>query len=243
MIGDDRARHCNQCNLDVYNLSEMTESEIAHLLANATGQRLCGRLYRRADGTLLTRDCPVGFRAVVRRVSRVAGAALSAVMSVGFAVAQTPQKDSPLTQIAPADSGIEVVVLDESGAVIANAQVFVADGKGGEVAKGISNSHGEYRSPNLSPGLYLVTVRSLGFRTYTNTVTILPHETTSLRIELALDGEAMMGVIVTVSDATVEPMPSTNVPDLLVVSDDKRSTPAAPGAKGEKKSTIKPPPK
>src|SRR5882672_2587042 len=81
MKGDGRSRHCDQCNLNVYNFSEMTEREIKRLLADSNG-RVCGRLYRRSDGTILTRDCPVGFRAVVRRVSRVAGAALSAAMSV-----------------------------------------------------------------------------------------------------------------------------------------------------------------
>jgi hypothetical protein len=39
------------------------------------------RFYRRADGTILTRNCPVGLSAVRRRVARVAGSALSAVVA------------------------------------------------------------------------------------------------------------------------------------------------------------------
>src|SRR5215471_11991380 len=76
MVGDDRVRHCQACNLDVYNLSKFTEGEIRALVANREG-RLCARLYRRGDGTVLTQDCPVGLRAVARRISRVAGAVLS----------------------------------------------------------------------------------------------------------------------------------------------------------------------
>ncbi|HEY6970485.1 MAG TPA: hypothetical protein VJA94_14860, partial [Candidatus Angelobacter sp.] len=88
MVGDDRVRHCAECKLNVYNLSAMTRREAEELIASREG-RLCVRFFRRPDGTILTRDCPVGFRAVVARVSRVAGAALSALMSAGLGVAQT----------------------------------------------------------------------------------------------------------------------------------------------------------
>src|SRR5438270_4046304 len=79
MVGDERMRYCGQCNLHVYNLSGMTRKEAESLIANAEG-RLCLRFYRRADGTILTRNCPVGLRALKRRVTRVAGAMLSAVL-------------------------------------------------------------------------------------------------------------------------------------------------------------------
>jgi hypothetical protein len=79
MVGDERKRFCDQCNLHVYNLSGMTKREAEALITNAEG-RLCVRFYRRADGTIITRNCPVGLRALKRRVSRIAGAALSAVL-------------------------------------------------------------------------------------------------------------------------------------------------------------------
>lgn len=81
MVGDERVRFCGQCSLHVYNLSGMTKREAEGLVANAEG-RLCVRYYQRADGSVLTRNCPVGLRALRLRVSRVAGAALSAV--IGF---------------------------------------------------------------------------------------------------------------------------------------------------------------
>jgi hypothetical protein len=80
MIGNEQVRFCGQCSLNVYNLSGMTKREAEHLVAQTEG-RLCIRYYRRADGTILTRNCPVGLRALKRRLSRVARASISAVLS------------------------------------------------------------------------------------------------------------------------------------------------------------------
>lgn len=89
MVGDERARYCGQCNLHVYNLSGMTKRQAETLITNTEG-RLCIRFFRRADGTILTRNCPIGLRALKRRVSRTLNAALSAVLSffAGFGLVQ-----------------------------------------------------------------------------------------------------------------------------------------------------------
>jgi hypothetical protein len=79
MAGDERMRYCGQCNLHVYNLSGMTRREAEALITGTEG-RLCVRFYKRADGTILTSNCPVGLRALKQRASRVAGAALSAML-------------------------------------------------------------------------------------------------------------------------------------------------------------------
>ena len=80
MIGNDRARFCGQCNLNVYNLSSMAKAEAEQLIGRTEG-RLCVRYFRRADGSIMTRDCPVGLRAFRRRMSYVARAVSSAVLS------------------------------------------------------------------------------------------------------------------------------------------------------------------
>jgi hypothetical protein len=80
MYGNERVRFCNQCQLNVYNLSEMTKAEAERLVGNAEG-RLCVRYYRRRDGSILTQNCPVGLRALKRRMSRVASAIGSTVLS------------------------------------------------------------------------------------------------------------------------------------------------------------------
>src|SRR2546430_11581186 len=68
MIGSEQMRFCGQCNLNVYNLSGMTRDEAESLIARNEG-RLCVRFYRRTDGSIITRDCPVGLRAIPDRVS------------------------------------------------------------------------------------------------------------------------------------------------------------------------------
>ncbi|MEM7205146.1 MAG: hypothetical protein AAF628_33135 [Planctomycetota bacterium] len=78
MAGDDRTRFCDQCQLNVYNLGGMTREEGEALVRNAEG-RLCVRLVRREDGTVMTQECPVGLR---RRLVRgaVRAAALCGVL-------------------------------------------------------------------------------------------------------------------------------------------------------------------
>jgi hypothetical protein len=80
MHGSEKVRFCAECNLNVYNLSEMTKKEAERLVAQREG-RLCVRYYRRSDGTILTNNCPVGLRAIKRRLSRTANAVVSMVLS------------------------------------------------------------------------------------------------------------------------------------------------------------------
>jgi hypothetical protein len=80
MYGDDRRRFCSECRLNVYNLSGMTRREAESLLINSEG-RLCVRFFRRRDGTVLTKDCPVGWKAIKKRVSRTALAFSSVVVT------------------------------------------------------------------------------------------------------------------------------------------------------------------
>src|SRR6195256_1014573 len=81
MIGDERVRFCGQCSLNVYNLSSMTRADAESLIARKEG-RLCVRFYRRRDGSIITKACPVGLRAIRRRVSYVAKAIGSMVLGL-----------------------------------------------------------------------------------------------------------------------------------------------------------------
>lgn len=77
MTGDERVRHCAKCDLDVFNLSEMTRADAEALLRArwGVGKRLCVRLYKRADGTVITQDCPVGLARIRRRIARISAIA------------------------------------------------------------------------------------------------------------------------------------------------------------------------
>jgi hypothetical protein len=59
MPGDQQRRFCGDCGKHVYNLSAMTRPEAEQFLHEAAGTK-CLRYFRRADGTILTQDCPEG---------------------------------------------------------------------------------------------------------------------------------------------------------------------------------------
>ena len=82
MEGDVRVRSCARCKQNVYNLSEMTREE-AHTLLVAREGNVCVKYYRRSDGTIVTKDCPVGKQR--RRRRRLVAAGLAA--SLGASVA------------------------------------------------------------------------------------------------------------------------------------------------------------
>jgi hypothetical protein len=85
MRGDHRVRHCDACHKNVYNLSAMATDEAEALLAATEGER-CIRLYRRADGTVLTDNCPVGLRRARARTLAIGVAAIGLLAAAGGAV-------------------------------------------------------------------------------------------------------------------------------------------------------------
>lgn len=66
MTGNEQVRHCDQCQLNVYNLSGMSRQAAEQLIQEKEG-KLCVRYFQREDGTILTQDCPVGIQAKYRR--------------------------------------------------------------------------------------------------------------------------------------------------------------------------------
>jgi hypothetical protein len=81
MAGTDRVRFCQQCQLNVYNLSAMALKDAEALIAEHEG-RLCIRYFRRLDGTVLTTDCPVGVRSKARHPLVVAATAAAWVLGL-----------------------------------------------------------------------------------------------------------------------------------------------------------------
>lgn len=92
MSGDEQARHCARCDKNVYNLSTMTRDAAEALLREKEG-KLCVRFYRRADGTILTADCPVGVRR--KRVQLVAAAGAATALAAGAAAMMFARMGAP----------------------------------------------------------------------------------------------------------------------------------------------------
>jgi hypothetical protein len=97
MAGDERVRHCSHCKMNVFNLSEMPDKEAETLLRKTNG-RLCVRYYQRADGTVMTRDCPVGLRAIRRRFALVLIGAVAMVTAAFGAVSRPRGAEGTPTQ-------------------------------------------------------------------------------------------------------------------------------------------------
>jgi hypothetical protein len=81
MVGDDRARFCGQCSQYVFNLSELTQEEAEALITEHEG-KMCVRFYQRIDGTIMTKDCPIGWRAIKRRIALVGTVAAAVFMAM-----------------------------------------------------------------------------------------------------------------------------------------------------------------
>jgi hypothetical protein len=106
MRGDDRVRFCDQCRLNVYDLSAMTREAATKLVSEREG-RLCVRFFRRADGTVLTADGCGRVRAAARRAKRVAvamaGALFAAVLTpFGFASRDNSQPRAEMGDVCVA---------------------------------------------------------------------------------------------------------------------------------------------
>ena len=191
MIGDERARHCSECNLNVYNLSAMTEREIEQLVQANLGRRLCARFYRRADGTVLTQDCPWSLRRMARRASRFVSAMLTALMSVSVAVAKPkPPKPSKLAcecrQVEHKQPGVKLTLLDPDDAVIPGAEITLQSKSEKQTLTGSTGPSGEWTSGALVPGEYQVTARANSFRTLVATVVVREGTLTTLKLKLTV---------------------------------------------------------
>ncbi|HEY2914211.1 MAG TPA: carboxypeptidase-like regulatory domain-containing protein [Candidatus Angelobacter sp.] len=213
MPGDNRIRHCDACNLNVYNLAAFTEDEIRDLVANRKG-RLCGRIYQRRDGTVLTQNCPVGLRAVTRRISRIAGAVL-AFLTVSFSAGLSLFAQS-YTRTNTSQAGLDLEVIDPAGAPVGNADVTLNEPSRKQTLRGKTDKHGRFVLASVRSGQYELTVSAPGLRSFPETVDLRSGEKLSLPVKLNF---GLMGDIVMIEPGSkpsrdsvpisVAPLPSS----------------------------------
>jgi hypothetical protein len=171
MTGGDRVRFCAHCQLHVYNFAALTNDEIRTLLAKSEGQ-VCGRLFRRADGTVITRDCPVGLRVLRRRVAKIAGSAFAAILSMcSLALAQSTPSTQESSQVKITRSNPQPgkalvgVVKDKNSAVIVGTTIELIPKQSGTRLKTTTDENG-FTFAAVPPGRYSLKVSSPGFETY-----------------------------------------------------------------------------
>ena len=207
MAGDDRVRYCPQCNLNVYNFSAMTSIEIQQIVAARTG-RLCARFYQRTDGTMLTKDCPVGVRAATWRACGAATAALAALVTIAPAMAETPRWQEPSSQTDIADGPL-LEVVDPAGAPVFKATVSIVSRETGKTVESLTDAAGKLRLVGLSPGSYDIIAHAPGFGPNHALLLNVPTRSFST-VRLQLNLAAFMGEVVTVDS-------SSNSPDLVTL--------------------------
>jgi hypothetical protein len=173
MAGDDRVRHCTLCSLNVYNFAEMTRDEVRELLVRTEG-RVCARLYRRADGTVLTRDCPTGLRALRRRTSRAAAALIAALLSLpawafGSTTCGKPRLKTrgsrvkiEIERMATTQAVLAGVVRQE-GVPLPGVSITVRDEATNREAAVVTDVNGAFTIAALNDGIYRVEVTLGGF--------------------------------------------------------------------------------
>jgi hypothetical protein len=99
MTGDDKKRYCKLCSLHVYDLTVMSEEEVAQLVqeANEKDLRLCGQLYQRADGKVQLTDCPRGLAKIKEQSSKVyQKVAASLALFLGLSVSSKIEANEPV---------------------------------------------------------------------------------------------------------------------------------------------------
>jgi hypothetical protein len=172
MQGDDQVRFCHLCQKNVYDVSALTRRQ-AEALLRKNGTSICTMIYRRRDGKVLTQDCPVGLAAIRRRLTRVAGMAFSAMLSVtSNSMAQQPRENeqpSSLAQIGGESHGNGAVagkVSDPVGSVISGASVMLVDQSTGREYRAYTDQAGQFEVTSLPKGVYTVTIGHAGFRTF-----------------------------------------------------------------------------
>jgi hypothetical protein len=94
MKGDARVRNCGECKKNVYDLSSLTRAEAEKLIFQHEGS-VCVRFFRRADGTILTADCPVGLAARARRTARRAASFVASLFGLAFLVGCSKPDSDP----------------------------------------------------------------------------------------------------------------------------------------------------
>lgn len=206
MTGDNQTRYCPECKLSVYNISSLSSIEATKLI-NSNENELCIKLYRRADGTVLTKDCSVGIKVIKKKITtNIVVASLAVLLSIGNANAQTPSQlpqtpqSSQLPQF-PQKEDLKVgkgkalvvgMITDETGAVIAGAEIIFTQ----EAIDPFNFSHKVTSSENgiyssfLAPGKYKVQVNACGFVSAISEVEFKSEEKTNLEITLLVNNDS-----------------------------------------------------
>jgi len=162
MDGDAWVRHCPKCAQNVYNLSAMTSGEAERLLVKHEG-RVCTKLYRRSDGSVLTQRCPSSVRRVWGRALRLAAAVGFAAPAFGHDGCPRGSANAQVKDRGAEDPPLRVTASDTGGGRIPGARLTLAPITNEWSREEITDESGEYLFDSLPPGEYRLSAEADGF--------------------------------------------------------------------------------
>ena len=173
MIGNDRVRFCEHCQLSVHNVDFASPKQLRRLIARSKG-RLCVNYVQPAPQKP---PAPVLYK-IARRTSRIAASAFSATLSISTAVAATANLQQPTFRadrisatrraaqsVTSGSARLFGYVFDPNGAVITGATVTLVNSESNHAYNYYTSGDGQYQFDGLQPGTYSLTIRSKGFET------------------------------------------------------------------------------
>ena len=174
MIGNDRVRFCEHCQLTVHNVNSASPKQIKRLIARSKG-RLCVNYVQPAPPKP---PAPALYK-IGRRTSLIAASAFSATLSISAAVAAAPSLKSTalpheaafatrqraVQSVTSNGSRLFGFVFDPNGAVIGGARVMLTNSETNQPYYSFTGPDGQYQFEGLRPGTYNLKVSSNGFDT------------------------------------------------------------------------------
>jgi hypothetical protein len=236
MTGDEKIRFCIECKKDVYNFSAMTRRE-AELLLQKNSGKICARITRDADGTVITANPPAGLNLVNLRASKFASAVVTAALSLSNTVAAKPsltvdstvsslisqitkekesdQENASTNQLS-ASTTVKGTIFDVQKSVIAGAKIKLLNETTKDVFTTVSGDDGTYKIESLTSGSYKVEIYSPGFSLFkADKIEIQANQEICLDVTLLV---GKMGEVVVMPKNDPPSFPATRLGRLLLLN-------------------------
>jgi len=216
MSGDERVRFCDQCNKQVYNISRMTRTQAEQLLANSVG-KLCARIERHPNGTVITESERMQISLFSRISSPVASAVIATTLSLSANASTpiSPQTDHFVFQSASKSSAqseqassarLRITIFDVNRAVIVGAKVSVTNESTGATETAVSSAAGECTFSLLDAGSYKIRIEAMGFTSFKKEGFVLQAGSV-IHFGPTLEVGATMGEVIFVGEIEPTPFP------------------------------------